>query len=43
MFDVKQALGYAWDVVGRVGRARLAYQGFIGDGAAAGRRRSAIA
>ena len=31
MFDVKQALGFSWDVVGRVGRARLAYQGFIGD------------
>ena len=27
--DAKQALGYAWDVVGRLGRARLAYQGFI--------------
>ena len=33
MFDVKQALGFSWDVVGRVGRARLAYQGFIGDDA----------
>jgi hypothetical protein len=31
MFDVKQALGFSWDVVGRVGRARLAYQDFIGD------------
>jgi hypothetical protein len=29
LFDVKQALGYSWDVVGRAGRATLAYQGFL--------------
>lgn len=33
-FDVKQALGYTWDVVGRVGRARLAYRGLAGDAGA---------
>jgi hypothetical protein len=30
--DVKQALGYSWDVVGRVGRSALAYQGLLPDG-----------
>jgi hypothetical protein len=29
LFDVRQALGFAWDVVWRAGRARLAYQTFI--------------
>jgi len=32
-FDVKQALGYAWDVVARAGGARLSYQGVRLDGA----------
>ena len=31
MFDVKQALGTSWDVVGRAGRASLAYQGYLDD------------
>jgi hypothetical protein len=30
--DVKQALGYSWDIVGRAGRAALAYQGLLADG-----------
>jgi hypothetical protein len=38
--DLKQALGFAWDVVARAGRARLAYRGLAG--AAADRQRDLI-
>ena len=41
--DVKQALGYAWDVVGRMGRGRLSYRGLAGAaGAAADGQREVI-
>lgn len=37
IFDVKQALGPFWDVVGRAGRARLSYESFdVGTGNAFG-------
>ncbi len=44
LFDVKQALGLSWDVVGRAGRATLAYQGFLGtdESVASSRQRDRI-
>jgi hypothetical protein len=38
--DVRQALGYQWDIVGRAGTSRLAYQRVAVDGATAASDRS---